>query len=573
MVNKNRVSPQKLPSSSSLSGTPEGADVAPPAVSSLIATLPTAAKMHRTIDTFYHQAHAAQDSRGVVMRTLSRCAYLMAFVALGLANVGDAAEIGSMGFLLAHEGFRGEILGELGGLVASSLYLGMLLGGLGAGPLCDQTGRRNVLIYGLILNSGFGVAASISNAAWQVVVCRFFMGLGIGSIVSCLLALTSEHTPPRQRGFYLNFVSAFWTMGSVYVAVMALLLFGHFDADWRLYMAVNAAPSLLSLLLVLCFVPESARFLALHGHHERATQVANRLAGSMGFRGDPLRVDEVRAHFPPSKQASTSSSSSNKTAADADKSSSNSKASTTLQRRKKRGYWASLARSCKAYRQLYNADTRGKTLGVQSLWFFVSFGSGMCLWIARVFADLPFVTHVYSMAFLFSMASVPGVLLAGVIMDKVGRTFLLTCALVGTTISLACFGCLTIFTDLSWAVLLAACIFHSCLVLSWSALSVVTAEVFPTMIRGTAMGLCAASGRFASILVHLVSAPLVDHENPSVLLFMGTASFTLGIFMSIVTQLQNKTGSPLEDADRSQVELSNPRKKNNSKTTGGDEQI
>jgi len=369
----------------------------------------------------------------------------------------------------------------------------------------------------------FGVAAAISTEAWQISVCRFMMGLGIGSIVSCLLALTSEHTPPRLRGFYLNFVSAFWTVGSIYVAALALLLFGLLHQSWRIYVLVNAVPSIVSFFFVVCFVPESARFLALHGNYEKATVVANRMAGAMGYRGDKLRVDEVRAHFPANKQLEN-----------------------------KGGYWAALGRSCQAYRGLYRKETRGRTVGVQSLWFFVSFGSGMCLWIARVFSELSFINHVYSMTFFFSVASIPGVVLAGFIMDKIGRTFLLTCALVATTVTLSGFAFLTLFTDLEWAVLLAACVFHSCLVLSWSALSVVTAEVFPTAIRGTAMGLCAASGRVASIVVHLISAPLVDYENPSILLFMGTTSFTLGVFTSIITQLQNKTGAPLEDVQEVQ---------------------
>ena len=88
-----------------------------------------------------------------------------------------------------------------------------------------------------------------------------------------------------------------------------------------------------------------------------------------------------------------------------------------------------------------------------------------------------------------------------------------------------------------------------CLVVSWSVLSVVTAEVFPTNVRSTAMGLCASSGRFASVMVHIIAAPLVENKNPSVLLFMGTSSFALAVVTSIVTAIQNKTGEPLMDAE------------------------
>lgn len=495
-------------------------------VSNLIATLPTAVSMHRTIDQFYEEAHAAlenpppQSCWASLKLTGSRMGYFCIFVALGLANVGDAAEIGSMGFLLANDDFRQEVVQGYDGLVAAALYLGMLVGGIVSGPIGDLTGRRVVLLYGLLLNSGFGVSAALSSTPWQLVLSRLFMGFGIGSVVSCLLALTSEHTPPRHRGFYLNFVSAFWTIGSLYVAALAVVLFGQLDRSWRLYSLVNALPSIVSLALVCCFVPESARFLAVQGKHEKAAKVANRIAGSMGYHGQQLQVAEITAHFPSresvlQKQASSSS----------------------------------VTRGFKNFTSLYTSKSIARTCGVQMLWFFVSFGSGMCLWVARVFAELPFINRVYTMAFFFALSSIPGVIVSGYLMDEVKRTTLLTSSLLATTLALMAFALLALFTSISWLVVLSACVFHSCLVVSWSVLSVVTAEVFPTNVRSTAMGLCASSGRFASVMVHIIAAPLVENKNPSVLLFMGTSSFALAVVTSIVTAIQNKTGEPLMDAE------------------------
>mmetsp|Transcript_9617 Transcript_9617/g.16011 ORF Transcript_9617/g.16011 Transcript_9617/m.16011 type:complete len:544 (+) Transcript_9617:112-1743(+) len=509
-------------------------------VSSLIATLPTAASLHRTIDQFYEEAHATMDKpppqsawdHSKVMG--ARLGYFCIFVALGLANVGDAAEIGSMGFLLANDDFRTEVVRGNDGLVAAALYLGMLFGGLIAGPLCDLTGRRNVLLYGLVLNSGFGVGAALSESAFQLILCRLFMGFGVGSIVSCLLALTSEHTPPRHRGFYLNFVSAFWTIGSIYVAALALILFGRLDRSWRLYVLANAVPSIVSLILVLCFVPESARFLAVHGNHERAAKVANRVASSMGYNGEKLKENEIRAHFPLMKDLPLQYQSS---------------------------FRGGLSKSLEKVSSLYSSVSCGRTCGVQMLWFFVSFGSGMCLWVARVFSELTFVANLYTMTFFFSLASIPGVFVAGYVMDKMDRKKLLTVSLILTAVSLAAFGFLTLFTEMAWLIVLSACLFHCCLVVSWSVLSVVTAEIFPTTVRATAMGVCSSSGRLGSVLVHLISAPIVEYHNPSVLLFVGAGSFALAIITSIISNIQSKTGQPLQD-------LENPMSRENNLASG-----
>jgi putative MFS transporter len=161
------------------------------------------------------------------------------------------------------------------------------------------------------------------------------------------------------------------------------------------------------------------------------------------------------------------------------------------------------------------------------------------------------------MTFIFSLARIPGVFLAGFIMDKMDRTKLLTVSLVLTAASLASFALMTLFTENAWLIVLSACPFHCCLVVTWSVLSVVTAEIFPTTVRATAMGVCASSGRGASVLVHLISAPIVEYHNPSVLLFLGAGSFALGIITSIITSIQSRTGQPLQDLENPLANRSN----------------
>lgn len=508
-------------------------------VSSLIASLPTAAHLHRTIDDFYSEAHRSIPickASDVLVLFFRRLAYFMCFVALGVANVGDAAEIGSMGYLLAHEGFRRDILHGKDGIIASSLYIGMLFGGIIAGPLCDQRGRRVVLLGGLFLNSALGVASAYSTATWELALYRVGIGFGIGAIVSCLLALTSEHTPPTLRGRYLNFVSAFWTVGSIFVAVLALLLFGVYEKSWRLYVLINAVPSGVALILVALFCPESARFLALRGKQEEATKVANRVATAMGFRGDLLSLDEVNAHYPPEPIQSSQST---------------------------QTFWRGLLDICAAYSNVYrHAQARKRLLMVQAMWFVASIGSGMSLWIVRIFEDVSIVKDLYTVSLFFALSSIPGVIVSGFLIDRVGRPWLLTMSFLCTTMALLAFAILTLFVREGWCIVLTACCFHSCVVVTWSALSVVTAESFPTSLRSTAMGLCTACGRVASISVHLISAVLVGNNHPATLLSLGSAGFAIGVLLSIQSGLESRTGVPLEDIEPIPRQRSNKQKSN-----------
>merc|ERR1712150_276289 len=271
----------------------------------------------------------------------------MIFASLGLANTGDSAEIGSMGFLLANQSFREEVIQGMDGIVASCTYVGMFIGGLFSGPVCDRFGRQSVLVGGLAVNATAGVLMAFTSTPYEMILCRFIVGLGIGIIVICLLTLTSEHAPPRVRGAYLNFVSAFWTIGSVWVALLAYVMFGHGkETSWRLYCFVNAIPSATAFFLVICFVPESARYLGLHGKYKEAAKVVNDITKSMGYKDDEFSIEEVRAQFPPAKAYD-------------------------------QGLWAMVKQSCTAYVKVFaNPSTRNQIMFIQGLWFFSSFGTG-----------------------------------------------------------------------------------------------------------------------------------------------------------------------------------------------------
>mmetsp|Transcript_27436 Transcript_27436/g.41756 ORF Transcript_27436/g.41756 Transcript_27436/m.41756 type:complete len:500 (+) Transcript_27436:59-1558(+) len=473
---------------------------------------PLTSGKHRTIDDFYEEAHSHEPGKYI-----QRLGYLVIFASLGLANTGDSAEIGSMGFLLANQDFRDEVVQGKDGIVASATYFGMLFGGLCCGPVCDRMGRRNILVGGLALNATAGILMAFTSTPYELILCRFLLGLGIGMIVTCLLALTSEHAPSKSRGTYLNFVSSFWTIGAIWVAVLAYEMFGHGrETSWRIYCLVNAIPSATAFLLVLCFVPESARYLGLNGKYKEATKVVNNIAGSLGYVGDKMSEEELKAQFPPAKTYDE-------------------------------GFWATVKQSCKAYGNLFaNSSTRSRIIVLQGLWFFTSFGTGTSLWIPRILSEL--VNDPYLFSLLYACGSVPGILLAGFLLDKMERTRLLTIGFALTTCTLACLAVVAASgTNSQIAILILVCLFHSCLCLLWSTLSIISAETFPTEIRSTAMGVCSATGRFAFVVMHNISPILVG--NPPYLVALGSVAFGVGLIFSHFSQLPSQTGAPLKDVE------------------------
>lgn len=101
----------------------------------------------RSIDVFYDEASNAhlssQNSAPYLPCTslhdyysmlTSMIPYWIIFIALGIANVGDATEISSLNFCLSNDFFSNEILeGDFAGrgaTLAAAIFLGMLIGGI-----------------------------------------------------------------------------------------------------------------------------------------------------------------------------------------------------------------------------------------------------------------------------------------------------------------------------------------------------------------------------------------------------------------------------------------------------------
>ena len=482
----------------------------------------------RTIDDFYNAAYE-HGTRS------SRWHYWLLFLALGVANCGDATEIGCMNYILSHPLFIEETLMQQsqtqqggtaaaegdysgrGAAIASSIFAGMLLGGIVTGAYGNRVGRRPTLLAGLFLNAVSGVCSSLSPTAGVMCMFRFLAGLGIGAVLSSLITLATELSPPRHRGWYITLVGGFWTLGAIFVAVLAYVLFELNDYSWRIFALLAAAPTFVGGVLVWLIVPESPRYLALHGKYDRATQISNEVANAMGYRGAPLTAKEVRDAFEPLVQSKAHSPP------------------------------LSAREALRKIGNLYRKDLARKvTVPLQVVWFSMSFGSGLCTWITKIF-ELVGLENVYLQSLYFALANLPGNVAAAFAVDRVGRKTLLfgSMACAALSLGLAAEGASDTENVRQMQVVLAACSFHAFLVSGWCALSVMTSELFPTAIRGTGMGACSGVGRMAGILVQFVNGALI--HQPLALLLAAAGCMMTGAFAPIVLKTPDLANCHLSD--------------------------
>jgi MFS family permease len=183
--------------------------------------------------------------------------------------------------------------------LASTFYLiGAVLGALVFGWMTDRLGRRLLFFITLGL---YLVSAAATAFAWDLAsFCLFRMltGAGIGGEYSAVNSTIQEMIPARYRGWTdLAINGSFWIGGALGAASSIVLLDPAIidpEIGWRLAFFIGAALGLI-ILFVRTWVPESPRWLVIHGREKEAEQVVDAIEAGMRERGAHLlEISQLR---------------------------------------------------------------------------------------------------------------------------------------------------------------------------------------------------------------------------------------------------------------------------------------
>jgi MFS family permease len=196
---------------------------------------------------------------------------------LGTVWILDGLEVtivGSIGPELTQAGSGISITSGGIGTAASFYVAGACVGALGFGQLTDRFGRRNLMMLTLAVYILATVATAFAFAPWYFYLCRFITGAGIGGEYAAINSAIDELIPARNRGQVDLTINGSYWVGSGIGSVAALLFLNQFaiDVGWRLAFGVGALLGLL-ILLVRRTVPESPRWLFIHGREREAERI------------------------------------------------------------------------------------------------------------------------------------------------------------------------------------------------------------------------------------------------------------------------------------------------------------
>src|SRR5690348_10556618 len=162
---------------------------------------------------------------------------------------------------------------------AGTAYLvGAVLGALFFGRLTDKLGRKMLFMITLSVYLLATIATAFSMNFFWFAACRFLTGAGIGGEYAAINSAIDELIPARARGWTDLAINGTWWVGTAFgAAATTLLLNPHLfpvDLGWRLAFGMGAVLGL-AILLVRRYVPESPRWLMMHGRFEEADQVVD----------------------------------------------------------------------------------------------------------------------------------------------------------------------------------------------------------------------------------------------------------------------------------------------------------
>ncbi|WP_445397778.1 MFS transporter [Streptomyces sp. LE64] len=206
----------------------------------------------------------------------------MIVVGLGTVWILDGLEatvVGAIASRISEDGSGLSITDAQVTGVAAALYVaGACSGALFFGRLTDRYGRKRLFLVTLSVYLAATALTAVSFSAWWFFLFRFLTGFGIGGEYAAINSAIDELIPRKYRGRVDLIINGSYWLGAVGGALLSVLaldtdLFPK-DLGWRLTFALGVVLGLV-ILLVRRHVPESPRWMLVHGHADGAEHLVD----------------------------------------------------------------------------------------------------------------------------------------------------------------------------------------------------------------------------------------------------------------------------------------------------------
>jgi MFS family permease len=170
------------------------------------------------------------------------------------------------------------------GLANSAYLAGAVAGAIGFGWLTDRIGRKKLFFITLAVYLTATAATALSWNIESYVLFRCLTGAGIGGEYTAINSTIQELVPARYRGWTDLVINGSFWIGAALGAASAIVLLDPAvtgpDLGWRLAYLTGAGLGLV-VFVMRVWIPESPRWLMIHGRPEQAHKIVDDIERSV----------------------------------------------------------------------------------------------------------------------------------------------------------------------------------------------------------------------------------------------------------------------------------------------------
>ncbi|MCK2003627.1 MFS transporter [[Brevibacterium] frigoritolerans] len=381
------------------------------------------------------------------------------------------------------------------GLVGAATLAGMLFGGILGGYLTDLIGRKKMFLIDMLVMAVVSILQFYVNDPMQLVILRFILGVAVGADYPIAGALMTEFSPTKNRGSLLGGLNGLWYIGYVSSFLAGYLMLSIGDDSWRWMLASSAVPVIIMLVSRLN-MPESPRWLASKGREKEANAIVQKIFGENVILSAEAETKEKTSYLDMFRNG---------------------------------------------YGKLILFVTLFYSLQVLPLY-------GINTYIPEILAQFGFAngTREYLGAAVINLIYLIGLLPALYLVEKFGRKPTLYWAFLVCSISLFILGAIS-GLNVPFVFILALFVIYGTFNTGMGAHTwIYPNELFPTHIRGTAMGFTTGVARIASAIGTFFSPAIMATYGLAATLYICGAILFIGFLVSLFMAPETKNMSLTE---------------------------